>query len=119
MSLIASPRSVMPRTPPAAPAPSFASPQTRALARIEAHYFVNHSFIEEGQILRNAGHLSAIPGIIVQGRYDSVTPPVTAYELHQLWPNSLLEIVPDAGHATVEAGIQRALVAATERFADL
>ena len=110
---------LMPRTPPAAPAPSFASPQTRALARIEAHYFMHQSFLEEGQILRNAGHLSAIPGIIVQGRYDSVTPPVTAYELHHLWPNSLLEIVPDAGHATVEAGIQRALVAATERFADL
>jgi proline iminopeptidase len=57
--------------------------------------------------------------MIVQGRYDSVTPPVTAFELHQRWPTSHLEIVADAGHATVESGIQRALVEATNRFADL
>ena len=110
---------LMPRTPPAAPAPSYASPQTRALARIEAHYFMNQSFLDEGQILRNADRLAAIPGVIVQGRYDSVTPPVTAFELHKSWPGSRLEIVPDAGHATVETGIQRALVAATDGFADI
>jgi proline iminopeptidase len=110
---------LMPRTPPAAPAPSFASPQTRALARIEAHYFVNRSFMEEGQILARAQRLHGIPGMIVQGRYDSVTPPVTAFELHQRWPTSHLEIVADAGHATVESGIQRALVEATDRFAEL
>lgn len=110
---------LMPRTPPAAPAPSFASPQTRALARIEAHYFVNRSFLEEGQILARAQRLHGIPATIVQGRYDSVTPPVTAFELHQRWPTSHLEIIADAGHATVESGIQRALVAATDRFADL
>jgi proline iminopeptidase len=108
-----------PRIPPAAPAPSYASPQTRALARIEAHYFMHQSFLDEGQILRNADRLAAIPGVIVQGRYDSVTPPVTAFELHKSWPGSRLEIVPDAGHATVETGIQRALVATTDGFADL
>lgn len=108
---------LMPRTPPAAPAPSYASPQTRALARIEAHYFVHDSFMEEGQILARMETIAHIPGVIVQGRYDSVTPPVTAYELHKSWPGSRLEIVPDAGHATVESGIQRALVAATDGFA--
>jgi proline iminopeptidase len=54
--------------------------------------------------------------VIVQGRYDVVTPPVTAYELHEAWPGSQLEIVPDAGHATVERGVQRALVQATDRL---
>lgn len=110
---------LMPRMSPAAPAPSYASPQTRALARIEAHYFMHQSFLDEGQILRHADRLAAIPGVIVQGRYDSVTPPVTAYELHKSWSGSRLEIVPDAGHATVEAGVQRALVAATDGFADI
>jgi proline iminopeptidase len=64
-----------------------------------------------------AHRLHAIPGVIVQGRYDVVTPPVTAWELHEAWPVSHLEIVPDAGHATIEPGIQRALVQATSRFA--
>ena len=75
--------------------------------------------MEEGQILSRTHLLQGIPGVIAQGRYDSVTPPVTAYELHKSWPTSRLEIVPDAGHATVEPGIQRALVAATDEFADI
>lgn len=95
----------------------YASPHTHALARIEAHYFVNRSFMEEGQILARASLLADLPGVIVQGRYDMVTPPVTAHELHRLWPASKLEIVPDAGHATVEPGVLSALVAATKRFA--
>ena len=94
-----------------------ATPHARALARIEAHYFVHRSFLQEGQLLANAHRLLAIPGVIVQGRYDVVTPPVTAWELHEAWPASQLEIVPDAGHATVEPGIQRALVQAMDRFA--
>ncbi len=94
-----------------------ASPHTRALARIEAHYFAHDTFMEDGQILANADRLQGIPGVIVQGRYDVVTPPVTAWELHQAWPGSKLEIVPDAGHATVEPGVQRALVRATSQFA--
>lgn len=108
---------LIPRINPAASAPTFASPQTRALARIEAHYFVNHSFLAEDQILKNMGTIAHIPGVIVQGRYDAVTPPITAWDAHQTWAKSRLEIVPDAGHATVEAGIQRAMVAATDQFA--
>jgi len=45
-----------------------------ALARIETHYFVNGAFLEEGQLLANAHRMSRIPGVIVQGRYDAVTP---------------------------------------------
>ncbi len=93
-----------------------ATPHARALARIEAHFFAHHTFIEEGQILARAHRLHDIPAVIVQGRYDVVTPPVTAWELHEAWPMSHLEIVPDAGHATAEPGIQRALVQATDRF---
>ncbi len=108
---------LMPRMAANAAASAYASPQTRALARIEAHYFVHRSFMEEGQILARIGTIAHLPGVIVQGRYDSVTPPVTAYEVHRSWIRSELVIVPDAGHATVETGIQRALVAATDRFA--
>jgi hypothetical protein len=36
---------------------------------------------------------------IVQGRYDLVCPPQTAYDLHEAWPEATLCWVPDAGHS--------------------
>lgn len=99
--------------------PAIATPHNRALARIEAHYFVHRCFIEEGQILARAHRLHGIPGVIVQGRYDCVTPPVTAHELHDRWPTSHLDMIDDAGHATIEPGVLRALVRATDQFADM
>ena len=86
----------------------------RSLARIEAHYFVNQAFLDEGQLIANAHRLRNIPGVIVQGRYDAVTPPTTAWDLHQAWPGSTLRIVDDAGHASSEPGITRELIAATD-----
>ena len=88
-----------------------------ALAEIETHYFVNDCFMPEGEILRQAPMLAGLPGVIVQGRYDVVTPPTTAYELHRAWPGSQLELVHDAGHATMEPGTLRKLIEATDRFA--
>ena len=91
------------------------------LARIEAHYFVNRTFMEEGALLDNLHRLAEIPTVIVQGRYDVVCPIVTADELVRAWParaKARLEyvIVPDAGHAATEPGIREALVKATEKF---
>lgn len=88
-----------------------------SLARIEAHYFVNDSFLEENQILNQAGLLQDIPGVIVHGRYDIVCPIESAWELHRAWPGSRLEIIPDAGHSASEAGITDALVRATIEMA--
>ena len=86
----------------------------RSLARIEAHYFVHRAFIDEGQLIANANCLRGIPGVIVQGRYDAVTPPTTAWDLHRAWPGSQLKIVADAGHASSDPGITRELIAATD-----
>jgi len=97
----------------------FADPHTAlSLARIENHYFVNHSFLEPDQLIRDVGRLAGIPGVIVHGRYDVVCPVENAWRLHQAWPESELNIVPDAGHSAFEPGIRRALVEATDRFAD-
>ncbi len=87
-----------------------------ALARIEAHYFVNNSFFEEGQLIDRAPALAGVPGVIVQGRYDMVTPVRNAWDLAKAWPGADLRIVPDAGHATSEPGILAALVAATDEM---
>jgi proline iminopeptidase len=88
-----------------------------AFARIENHYFVNGGFFEEGQLLRDASKLAGIPGVIIQGRYDVATPAVTAWELHKAWPESRFILVPDAGHAGTEPGIQHHLIEATDGFA--
>ena len=96
----------------------FANPHVAlSLARIECHYFVNHSFLQPNQLLRDASRLADIPGTIVQGRYDLICPLRSAWELHRAWPRARIEIVPDAGHAAFEPGIRSALVAATDQFA--
>ncbi|MGI8705237.1 MAG: prolyl aminopeptidase [Sphingomicrobium sp.] len=88
-----------------------------AIARIENHYMANGGWLDEGQLLREAGKLKGIPSVIVQGRHDCCTPPAAAWELHKCWPEAELEIVPDGGHLFNEPGVLDALIRATERFA--
>lgn len=81
-----------------------------AFAKIENHYFSNGGFLrEDGHILKDMHKISHIPGTIVQGRYDMICPPHTAFALHDNWPTSQMVIVPDAGHALSESGISSAL----------
>ncbi|WP_126457025.1 prolyl aminopeptidase [Sulfuriflexus mobilis] len=88
-----------------------------AMARIECHYFMHDSFLEPGQILRDAYKLKDIPGVIVHGRYDVVCTVDNALALHTVWPQADLHIIPDAGHAASEPGIVDALVSATRDMA--
>ncbi len=91
----------------------------RAFARLENHYFINDGFLEaDGQILANMARISHIPGIIVQGRYDMICPPSSAYRLAELWPNAELRMVRNAGHALSEPGISAELVRAMDRLAE-
>jgi proline iminopeptidase len=88
-----------------------------ALAKIETHYFVNRGFFDIGdQLLAGIDRIRNIPAVIVQGRYDVVCPPVTAFDLAERWPEAELTIVPDAGHSAFEPGIATELVAATARL---
>jgi len=59
-----------------------------AFARIENHYFVHAGWLEEGQLLRDAGKLKDIPGTIVHGRYDMPCPLRYAWALHKAWPGA-------------------------------
>jgi proline iminopeptidase len=89
-----------------------------AFARIECHYFVNRGFFErDDQLLAGAHRIRDIPGVIVHGRYDVVTPVKNAWDLKKAWPRADLVIVPDAGHAMTEPGIIHELIAATRYFA--
>ncbi len=89
-----------------------------AFARIECHYFINKGFFEtDDYLLANAGRLKSIPGTIIQGRYDVVTPMETAWALHRAWREANFIIVADAGHTGTEPGIIDAVVRATEGYA--
>jgi len=89
-----------------------------AFARIENHYFLNKGWMEEAQLLRDAGRLHDIPGTIVQGRYDTATPMRSAWDLHRVWPEADFHLIPDAGHAYSEPGILDRLIRATDSHAD-
>tara|TARA_R110002072_G_scaffold72206_4_gene172733 strand:- start:2616 stop:3590 length:975 start_codon:yes stop_codon:yes gene_type:complete len=90
-----------------------------ALARMETHYFHHKGFFEhDGALIDSAPRFKHLPGIIVQGRYDVVTPPQTAWSLAREWPRARLRLIGDAGHAAGEPGIVDALVRATDSFAD-
>jgi len=98
----------------------FAEPHLAlSLARIESHYFVNNAFLEPDQLIANAGRLAAIPGAIVQGRYDLICPLRSAWDLHQAWPEAAFKVIADAGHSAFEPGIRAALVEATDHFAQV
>jgi proline iminopeptidase len=90
-----------------------------AFARIENHYFVHAGWLEEGQLIRDAHRLRAIPAVIVQGRYDVATPAVTAWDLHKAWPEAEFILVEGTGHAATEPGIRHHLIEATDRFAGM
>lgn len=87
-----------------------------ALARIEAHYFKHDCFLHPDELLAGMAQIRAIPGVIVQGRYDIVCPARSAYELHRAWPEATFHLVADAGHAAWEPGTLDRLLDATESF---
>ncbi|WOI55977.1 prolyl aminopeptidase [Palleronia sp. LCG004] len=83
----------------------------RAFARLENHYFTHRGWLDhDGQILDRMDRIAHLPGHIVQGRYDMICPPRSAWRLHEAWSGSVLRMVPRAGHALSEPGISAALV---------
>jgi proline iminopeptidase len=69
-----------------------------AFVRICAHYFSHGAWLEEGVLLREAGRLAGIPGVLIHGRLDLGGPLDTAWSLARAWPDAELVIVEDAGH---------------------
>ena len=86
-----------------------------AFARIVTHYVRHNAWLEDGILLRGAGVLSEIPGVLVHGRFDFQAPIANAWELSRAWPRAELVLVADAGHAT-DANLGRELIRATDRF---
>lgn len=90
-----------------------------SLARLEAHYFKHHCFLEPDELLNRLDAIRHLPAHIVQGRYDIICPMRTAHRLHLAWPNSRLAVVADAGHSGMEPGIARGLAKGADALADI
>jgi proline iminopeptidase len=81
-------------------------------ALFESYYMANRCFLEEGQLLRDADRLRDIPIVLVNGRYDMICPPISAYRLHQKLPRSELVIVEGAGHWMGDPPVEQDLLKA-------
>lgn len=90
----------------------------RAFARLENHYFTHAGFLEaDGWIEKNIARIAHVPGTIVQGRYDMICPPASAWRLAERWGRAELRMIPLAGHALSEPGISAELVKTMDMLA--
>ena len=100
------------------PGPRWFQPDFQmTFARLVTHYFRHGAWLEEGILLRNAGRLNDIPGVMIHGRLDLDAPLTTAWELAQVWQDGELVIVQGAGHSPNDPGMTEAVLAATDQFA--
>lgn len=81
---------------------------------IENHYMANGCFVKDTQLLDQAARIADFPTVIVQGRFDMVCPPITAWKLHKALPRSRLVMVEDAGHSGGDPPIRSALIEAAK-----
>jgi proline iminopeptidase len=88
-----------------------------AFARIVTHYVSHNAWLDDEALLRGSNSLSTIPGVIVNGRFDSQAPLGNAWVLHRAWPRAELVIVPHAGHSPAEGPFVQQLLRASDRFA--
>jgi proline iminopeptidase len=79
---------------------------------MEAHYFAQNSFMRPDQLINEAGKLTGIPGIIVQGRYDLLCPPATSHALGAVWREVEIRVVEGAGHTLYDPGVRDAVMKA-------
>jgi proline iminopeptidase len=101
------------------PDPRYDDPRFRmAFARLVTHYWHHAAFLEDGVLLRDAGRLSGIPGVLVHGRMDLSSPLDVPWHLSKAWPGSQLIVIGDAGHGAGHPGMQEAVLAAIDGFAE-
>lgn len=100
------------------PDPRYDDPVFRMVfARLVTHYWRHGSFLPEGQVLRDAGRLAGIPGVLLHGRLDISSPSDIPWQLAQAWPDARLELLNAAGHGSGN-GMAERVVAALDDFAD-
>src|SRR6202166_994778 len=98
------------------PNPRYADARFRmGFARLVTHYFRHGAWLGEGQLVRDAALLAAIPGVLIHGRLDLGGPLHSAWELAQAWPGSELVVLDGSGHTSKD--LEDHVVEATDRLA--
>jgi proline iminopeptidase len=87
-----------------------------AFVRICTHYLKHGAWLDEGELIQNAGRLAGIPGVLIHGRRDLSCPVETAWALARGWPGSELIVLDDAGHRGSDSK-RAALLRALDGFA--
>ncbi|MGO4386720.1 prolyl aminopeptidase [Microvirga sp. 2YAF29] len=90
--------------------------QALTSARIFSHYCVKGFFMLENAVLHGVERIRHLPCVIVQGRYDVVTPPRTAWDLKEVWPEAEFTIVTESNHSIDEPDMAAELVRAQARL---
>lgn len=100
-----------------APDPRYEDPAFRMrFARLVTHYWRHEAFLEDGALLRDAGKLAGIPGVLIHGRMDISSPADVAWRLAQAWPDAELVLMEEEGHGLSGDATVEAVLAATDRF---
>jgi proline iminopeptidase len=98
-------------------APRFRDPDYAvAFARIVTHYVRHDLFLEDGVLLRHAGALSGIDGVLINARGDLQAPVANALALARAWPRARLVVVDEEGHGAGPR-VTEEIVRATDAFA--
>ena len=83
---------------------------------LEWHYTKNNFFFKENEILKKIQLIKSIPTIIIQGRYDLICPPKSAFLLAKEMKKCELRIIESSGHSTSEKKIKDNLLKATNHI---
>ncbi len=102
------------------PNPRYRDPHFRLrFARLVTHYWRHAGFLADGALLREAGKLAGIPGVLVHGRLDISSPPDIAWRLAQVWPDAELVLIGEEGHGLSGDTTTSAVLKATDRFREV
>ncbi len=98
----------------APPSPRYEDPEFRVtFARIVTHYWRHACWLEDDELLRGAGRLAGIPGVLVHGSRDVGAPLDFAWELSQRWGELVVVDEDHQGGPEMRAAVVRAI----DRFA--
>ena len=95
------------------------SSSATSTAHIESDYTAKNFYLESDNfVLDNADVIKDIPLNIIHGRYDTICPPISAWDLHKAIPKSTLALVADGAHSPLDGGMTKELVAAADNMRD-